>query len=734
MYEDFLQAKHEAEAASAYARHSGRFPLCGVGDVNLYAVFAEHFLNQINPQGRAGFIVPTGIATDDSTKAYFEAIATGSRLVSLYDFENREKIFAAVDSRMKFVLVTLGHRITQAQFVFFATRAEQLYDSRRQFTLSADDITLLNPNTRTCPVFRSQQDAELTKKIYRNAPILIREDDEKNSNPWGIRFSRLFDMSNDSYLFRTYAQQKTGDVPLFESKMAHQFDHRWACYETDGESARDVTLAEKQDPNFTVRPRYWIAEWEVTQRITPMYKGIFAAINSRAVSEKLANESLCKALAEWLIGHIQAKERIGEAQQWFKRISHIGLVAAVGQCQKSDWVRSAKNYIDTPLSESEFEQLLSASDLWGLVDDWIKTRRPRWSLGWRDICRNTDYRTLMSAVVPTNGVDGGYPLIITSTSPALSACLLGNLNCLTADSVSRQKVSGAHLKYFHIRQIPILSPSAYISADLDYIVPRVLELTYTAYDLTPFAEDLGFYGEPFKFDPDRRAILRAELDAYYATLYGLSRDELRYILDPADVMGADYPSETFRVLKNNDIKAYGEYRTGRLVLEAWDRLHQSSHLFSDQSHIRNHEEAQLAGLLLFGIKLQPRLSLGQIEAIYQMVKNPGFAELFLGKSAYQELVALSKQYASVIEATTQTNTTNLLSGLEHEKLITISLQQGEAFYQAAQLACPNYWGITIELERFTTLIIAAIATQENRKQQMNSISDGKNKQPLHKAQ
>ncbi|HNH45194.1 MAG TPA: hypothetical protein PK633_14030 [Agitococcus sp.] len=104
-------------------------------------------------------------------------------------------------------------------------------------------------------------------------------------------------------------------------------------------------------------------------------------------------------------------------------------------------------------------------------------------------------------------------------------------------------------------------------------MPRVLELTYTAYDLKGWAEDLGYEAEPFTFNLERRALLRAELDAYYAKLYGLTRDELRYILDPADVMGADYPSETFRVLKNNDIKAYGEYRTGRLVLEAWDRLH-----------------------------------------------------------------------------------------------------------------------------------------------------------------
>ena len=79
--------------------------------------------------------------------------------------------------------------------------------------------------------------------------------------------------------------------------------------------------------------------------------------------------------------------------------------------------------------------------------------------------------------------------------------------------------------------------------------------------------------QPYPFDPERRAILRAELDAYYARLYGLTEDELRYILDPASIMDADWPSETFRVLKEKEIKQYGEYRTQRLVLEAWQRLH-----------------------------------------------------------------------------------------------------------------------------------------------------------------
>jgi hypothetical protein len=66
--------------------------------------------------------------------------------------------------------------------------------------------------------------------------------------------------------------------------------------------------------------------------------------------------------------------------------------------------------------------------------------------------------------------------------------------------------------------------------------------------------------------------IRAEVDAYYARLYGLTRDELRYILNPKEVYGEDFPGETFRVLKEKEIRQFGEYRTRRLVLEAWDKL------------------------------------------------------------------------------------------------------------------------------------------------------------------
>jgi hypothetical protein len=128
------------------------------------------------------------------------------------------------------------------------------------------------------------------------------------------------------------------------------------------------------------------------------------------------------------------------------------------------------------------------------------------------------------------------------------------------------------LNFFYVEQFPVLPPSIYDQAALDFIVPRVLELTYTSEAMRSFSEDMGYSGPPFAWNPKQRALLRAELDAYYAYLYGLTRDELRYILDPTDIMGPHYPSETFRVLKERELSQFGEYWTQRLVLEAWDQM------------------------------------------------------------------------------------------------------------------------------------------------------------------
>src|SRR5690606_13198099 len=246
LYREFLSARRAAEAASAFVHvngdDGGRYPLTGVGDVNTYALFAETISQVTAESGRSGFIVPTGIATDDSTKAYFGDITQRGRLVSLYDFENREAIFPSVHRSYKFCLLTLG-AAERAQFVCFATQVAQLHDPRRRFTLTPDEFRLINPNTLTFPVFRSERDAELTKKLYRAAPVLMRDAVtagegkqakvvEPAQNPWGISFMRMLDMANDSHLFKD--EPAADHLPLYEAKLIHQFDHRWATYTADG--------------------------------------------------------------------------------------------------------------------------------------------------------------------------------------------------------------------------------------------------------------------------------------------------------------------------------------------------------------------------------------------------------------------------------------------------------------------------------------------------------------------
>jgi hypothetical protein len=185
----------------------------------------------------------------------------------------------------------------------------------------------------------------------------------------------------------------------------------------------------------------------------------------------------------------------------------------------------------------------------------------------------------MFSALPMCGVGDSIFLMLFKNeigAPAVAA-LLGCFNSLVIDFATRQKFGGTNLSYYILKQLPILPLSTFGERELTFIGPRVLELTYTAWDLQPFAQDLGYEGDPYPWYPERRAQLRAELDAYYAYLYGLSKKELRYILDPKDVMGEDYPSETFRVLKEREIKEHGldekgMWRTQRLVLDAYDRF------------------------------------------------------------------------------------------------------------------------------------------------------------------
>jgi hypothetical protein len=469
LYAEFITARRTAEAASLFAHvkgeDGGRYPLTGVGDVNTYALFAETISQVVRADGRAGFIVPTGIATDDSTKAYFGHITQNGRLVSLYDIENREAIFPSVHRSYKFCLLTLGAS-EQAEFVCFASQVSQLTDARRRFTLTPEEFRLLNPNTLTCPVFRSERDAELTKAIHRRSGVFHQIG---LSDPWKEGLSRIFDMGKAEDQILAEASTSQPSYPLYEAKYFHQYDHRFASADSN-QGERVSRDTDKQNTDYRIRTRHVMQVEETERRLTER-----------------------QALHKWLIA-------------------------------------------------------------------------------FRDIARATDERTIIACVLPRSSTNYTVRLCITQESAENQAMLLANLNSLVFDFAARQKLGGTHLSDYIFRQLPVLPPSAYQKSDVDFILPRVLELSYTASDLTPFGCDLGYKEPPFKWTPSRRLLLRAELDAYFARLYGLTRDELRYILDPEDAMGVGYPSETFRVLKDRELREYGEFVTRELIMKSWDRL------------------------------------------------------------------------------------------------------------------------------------------------------------------
>ncbi|MFM6115894.1 MAG: Eco57I restriction-modification methylase domain-containing protein [Sphaerospermopsis kisseleviana] len=481
----FEDAKHDAEAQSKFIRESGRFPLTAVGDINTYAVFAETTRCLINDVGRVGVIVPTGIATDATTSKFFSDLVESGNLKSITGFKNERFIFTGIEHVVTFCIVVIGGeelKFDEMKFSWLAYTFADANDVTRQIILKPSDFSLLNPNTFTCPIFRTAADAELTRKIYQNVPVL--ENENTGINPWSISFMRMFDMANDSGLFHTQdPQQDPGlleevrdlKLPLYEAKMFHQFDHRYSTYDNATQAQLNVGILPKpedelkEDPYFEIKPRYWVDKKEVENRL-------------------------------------------------------------------SDW-------------------------------------KKKWLLCFRRICRGTDERTAIFSLLPKVACgDSIFIMIPTVNQTDLITCLYGCLNSLVFDFVTRQKVGGTNFNFFIVKQLPVIPPERYTEKDIEYITPRVLELVYTAWDMQPFALDMGYEGEPFIWNPNKRALIRAELDAYYAKLYGLTRDELRYILDPADVYGAEFPSETFRVLKNNEVKQYGEYRTQRLVLEAWDRI------------------------------------------------------------------------------------------------------------------------------------------------------------------
>jgi hypothetical protein len=494
-------ARRAVKSTFHFAGDSGVFPLCGKGltvkgvnSLQTDQLFAERFATIVAPQGRIGCIVPTAIATGAGAQHLFSDFARRGAIASLYDIENRKPVFIGVHASYKFCLLSLtgrGLREPAAKLAFLLEDASDLDDASRVFALSPEEIALINPNTGTLPIFRTRRDADLTAAIYGRIPVLWNET-KKNGNPWGITFKNLFNMTDDSDIFRTREQLESdgwelhGNVfirsdermlPLYEGKMAHHFDHRWNSYYGVGsDDRRRLTLDEKQDPLATADPRYWI-------------------------------------LADGTITTTRRNARV-KIEGVTLRLAH------------TRWDR-----------------------------DWL--------CGWRDVCRSTDERTAIPAFLPRTAVGHKFPLMLPRVPPALVAALVAAQSSLVFDYVARQKIGGTSMGLFILKQLPVPALKD-MTAHTPFITPRILELVYTTYDMGGLARDLGDDGGPFRWDEDRRAQIRAELDAYFFHLYGIERPDVEYIMESFQTENGG--------LKHNEIARYGTYRTRDLVLAEYDRM------------------------------------------------------------------------------------------------------------------------------------------------------------------
>ena len=293
--QDYALASERAAMATRTARRSGDYPLLSGGDVNLYSLFVERAMTLVKPDGMVGLLTPSGIASDKTAARFFKGVATEGRLKALYDFENRRTrydaapFFPDVDSRFKFCafVASPSPLSDAARCAFFLQDISERDDPERCFPLTAESFARVNPNTGTAPIFRTRRDAALTTAIYERLPVLVDRSSGQEVKTWPVRYTRMFDMTNDSGLFRTRAELEEQEgaypiggnrfaspagewVPLYVGRMIHLFDHRAASVQVNAENLHNVALSgdisaqQKADPAFVLTPQYWVPSAEVS--------------------------------------------------------------------------------------------------------------------------------------------------------------------------------------------------------------------------------------------------------------------------------------------------------------------------------------------------------------------------------------------------------------------------------------------------------------------------------------
>ena len=400
-------------------------------------------------------------------------------------------------------------------------------------------FALLNPNTRTCPVFRTNRDAEITRSIYRRVTPFVR-DDGSDGNPWEVSFQLMFMMNTDSHLFRTREElEEAGHILQgnhFVISTGINDPPAVPAMMTGVRVARDV-LAVIQEQTADERPAG-------SARLERTSAGSQPPTDTTRAQSATSDQVDFSTHAHYL--PLYEGKMVHQFDHRWATYSN-GRFRDVSSDEKQD-----PTYLPLP------RYWVPAREVHERVADCRS-----WMQGWRDIARRTDERTLILATHPYLAAGNKLPQIISLKSAAQTrlGVLSAIMNSFACDYAARQKVGGTNVNFFIAKQIPIFD---HVRKELErWIGSRILELSFSAWDMAPFASDLGYRGPPFRWDDNRRPLLRAELDALMFHLYGINRADTVYIMG------------TFPIVQRKDDMNYGEYRTKHLILARYDAMTQA---------------------------------------------------------------------------------------------------------------------------------------------------------------
>ena len=327
LFERWQAASRQTEAETELIRNSGRFPLTAVDKFNTYAVFTELGLQLTTIHGACGLIVKAGLITDKLCAIFFSESLRSRRLKTAYEFENRNKLFPGVHPQERFALVAFGHDITEAEFTFDNLSIEEARDASRRFRMSYEDIMLLSPNTGNCPKFPSPQELAIARKAYKRFPPMVRK--EPPSNPWSMsidRYINVSDFSGEIRLLRDFSNTAQYGFstdreysPLFEGKLLHQYDHRFATYIGESENSPTEDLTDKS-ASIRAKCLYFLPTATATRRELFSYRRHERACGAR---HHQPNERTGRHSSNYSATHHRLHASCNPGRRWDQRSSHF---------------------------------------------------------------------------------------------------------------------------------------------------------------------------------------------------------------------------------------------------------------------------------------------------------------------------------------------------------------------------------------------------------------------------